>query len=160
MRRLALLVVLAGCGSEMADEPPPVPAQATCQGKPTGLYKETWLEQSGDCGPQSQQIVNMSEWHPSVGGPLSSECSGSTVTNETGCTYTTDVTCYVERSEVDKELCRLYGCSGDPLVTLRSAFTWVPSLAGATGTVGVTFRGSYAGQEDCSGVYKVLMSKL
>jgi hypothetical protein len=134
MRRLILLLVVAGCGGSGGEGATP----DAC-GPRTGLYRAVYATRSGDCGALGENVASLD------GAALPAGCVTKYPVDLTSCRVMFDVTCPVE---------------GKASTTSRIAGVTMWQPGGTVGSSLMSAEIRSSGALQCQGTYDVTYTKI
>ncbi len=81
MKWIVIVAMLGACGGGDNDTGGPCAQRS-------GLYRVTYVQKSGNCGPVNEAVINMD-----AAGEMTGACSGTSALSPDGCEATVDLRC-------------------------------------------------------------------
>lgn len=127
--------------------------------KPSGSYKVMFAVDSGNCGPQSNGVVDLSQ--PNVGvGTTGGVCHGQGSVSPDGCKYQATQTCPLTLTGYEQALLQVSGGGPIPTSTITASTTWDASADSAQGLWQFTKDATTGSGPACGGTYVVTYTRL
>lgn len=126
--------------------------------KPSGSYKVTFALDSGNCGPQSSAVADLSK--PDVGvGTVGGACQGQGTVSPDGCKYQATSTCPLTLTAYEQRILASLG-GPIPVSTVTASTTWDEGADSAQGLWELVKDATMSSGPACSGTYVVTYTRL